>query len=307
MIIGFKTGPKNWEESKRIVLEDGARMCEVWFNVGKADDYEEMFNWLKEHNVMVGLHHWGAVDGKFKTNLATQDEHIRGESVAQMKRTIDIGKRISAVYVNVHPGARWREMVDFDKEEQSLIPNSETPVEISEKLLLEAAQELHEYGKKQEMVLTVETLPGREPKNYGKREGIYDAGNPPLSLIAEISKQGSWIANDIAHSASTAAVVENTREGMWQALREFSQQVAPMTRLIHVNTMREPFDGRDSHDGLTTDDFAQGFFPSRAQMIELLQLFAGRGDVYVVPEPQIQFTRENFLALQEIAEEAKVA
>jgi hypothetical protein len=71
--------------------------------------------------------------------------------------------------------------------------------------------------------------------------------------------------------------------------------------------MREPFDGRDSHDGLTPEDFAQGVFPHREHVKELLSLFANREDVYAVPEPQIEKTRENFLELKKIAEEAKVA
>lgn len=302
--IGFKTGPKNWEIAKRIVEEDGAKMCEVWFNVNKEKEYTEMFEWLGERNVQIGLHHWGVVDGKIKTNLATQDKPVREEGLRQMKRVVDIGRDIGAVYVNVHPGARWQEKIDLEKQEQALIPSSETPVEISSRILIETALELNNYSKTRGVLLTIETMLGREAKNYARREGIYDAGTPPLALMEELTQQGILIANDITHSAGAIAAADNSREGMWQKLFDFTKKTAPFTKLLHVNTMRPPFDGRDSHDGLLEDDFAQDFFPSRTQIIELLRIFADREDVFAVPEPQIEKTRENYRALLQLASEA---
>lgn len=307
MVIGFKTGPKNWEVAKTLVVEDGARMCEVWFNIGKAEEYQDMFTWLQQHDVMIGLHHWGVVDGNIKTNLATQNEHVRGESLAQMKQAVDMGREIGAVYINVHPGARWLETNNLETGEQSLVPHSEAPRDISERFLLEAARELRTYGQRQEVLVTIETLPGREARHYPRQEGMYDSGNPSLSLMKKIGEEGGFIANDITHSASMIATADNSRDGMWEQLREFTRSVAPYTRLIHVNTMREPFNGLDSHDGLLPSDFAQGVFPNREQLKELLALFPGRRQVYAVAEPHIEVTRENYLALKKIAEEAGVA
>lgn len=281
-------------------------MCEVWFHVGKEAEYEEMFSWLQEYKVQIGLHHWGVVDDKFKTNLATQNEHVRRESLAQMKKTIDIGKEIGAVYVNVHPGARWLEEVDLEKGEQSLVAGSETSADISAQMLLRTAQELHEYSNAHGVVLTIETMLGREAKNYLKREGLYNSGTPPLSLMEKLTGQGIFLANDITHTAGALAVTDNSREGMWRSLQDFTKRTAAYTKLIHVNTVIPPFDGRDSHNGLLEADFAEGGFPSRDQIVELLRLFAKRNDVFAVSEPQLNKTSQNYLALKKIAEEAGV-
>ncbi|MEK7557143.1 MAG: TIM barrel protein [Patescibacteria group bacterium] len=307
MIIGFKTGPRNWDVAQKIVEEDGATMCEAWFNVGKESEYQEMFAWLQEHSVKIGLHHWGLAQKEFKTNLSTNNSAVRKESLAQMKHTIDIGKEIGAAYVNVHPGARWLERINFSTDDQERVEGSETPPDAARDLLLAGAAELNSYAEERAVLFTVETLPGREAYNSLRREGIYDSGNPPLAWIEEIGSRGGYVANDITHSASVVALADSSPAGMWQGLLDFTRRVAPHTKLVHVNTMIPPFDGRDSHNGLLPADFSQGSVPTREQIVQLLSLFAQRDDVYVVPEPQIQFTRENFLALKEIAEEAKVA
>src|SRR3989344_882128 len=106
MHIGFKTGPRTWEEGKRIVIEEGAKLCEVWFRIDKASDYTEMLDWLTAQGVSVGLHHWGLVDGRYKTNIASKNTNIRQKTLQQIKDTIDIGARIECAYVNMHCGAQ---------------------------------------------------------------------------------------------------------------------------------------------------------------------------------------------------------
>jgi hypothetical protein len=304
MIIGFKTGPRNWEAAQKIVTKDGARMCEVWFNVLKEAEYAEMFTWLRKHNVQIGLHHWGLARGKLKTNLMTQDQEVREETLRQMRRAIEIGTEIGAGYVNVHPGARCLEEIDFATQTQALVKGSETSETEAEKLLMEGAAELAQYAQARGVLFLMETLPACEAVNFAARVGSYDPGNPPLSLMIKLAKQKVWLANDLTHTAAQIAIEDSSREGMWRRLHRFTEEAAPHTRLLHVNTVREPFDGRDSHDGLLPEDFSQGFFPSRAQLLELLKIFADRDDVYAVAEPQLEVTRENFLALREIAEEA---
>ncbi|MBI3251620.1 MAG: hypothetical protein HYZ62_01780, partial [Candidatus Andersenbacteria bacterium] len=94
MHIGFKTGPLTWAEGKRIVLEEGAAFCEVWFRIDKANEYTQMLTWLTAQSVSVGLHHWGLVDGKYKTNIASKNRTIRQKTIQQIKDTIDIGARM---------------------------------------------------------------------------------------------------------------------------------------------------------------------------------------------------------------------
>lgn len=290
--------------AQRIVTEDGATMCEVWFNVLKEDEYREMFAWLQKHGVKIGLHHWGLARGNLKTNLSTNAADVREETLRQMRRTIAIGAALGAVYVNVHPGARSLEEINFEAQTQALVEGSETPTREGEGLLLEGAAELHQYARGRDVLFLIETLPAREAVQYDLREGSYDPGNPSLALMTKLTQQGILLANDLTHTAAQIAMEDSSREEMWQRLREFTGRMAPATRLLHVNTVREPFDGRDSHDGLLPEDFAQRVFPEREHIVELLKIFRGRDDVYAVPEPPLEKTRENFLALREIAEEA---
>lgn len=297
MIIGFKTGPKNWEIAKKIVEDDGAKMCEVWFNVSKEKEYENMFAWLREHRVQIGLHYWGLVGGQYKPNLAHQNQAVRDGTMAQIQRTIEIGKDIGAVYVNVHPGARWLEAIDFARDWQERVEDSETPREVAWQLLSETVQELANFARQRGVLFTLETLPGREANNMSMREGIYDSGNPPLSVMAELGKREIFLANDITHSASQLMVQEQDQETVYRALLDFTRAIAAWTRLLHVNTIQPPFDGRDSHSGVLPENFALGNFPNREQLLELLGQFRERPDVFAVAEPETEKTRENYRAL----------
>lgn len=287
-----------------MVTEDGAEMCEVWFNVLKENEYREMLAWLTQRNVQVGLHHWGLAQGTYKTNLMTANSAVRQESLAQIRRAIEIGSEIGAVYVNIHPGAQFLEKTNFETDTQHLVPGSETPAAQAEENLLETVHELNAYARQHGVLLTVETQTAREAEQFDRRQGSYDPHNASLDLLLRLGESGIALANDLTHTVSHFAVTNPSRDDMMRRLREFTTRASAVTRLIHVNTVREPFDGRDSHDGLLASDFAQGFFPSRAQLVELLGMFRDRADVFVVVEPPLETSRENFLALREIAEEA---
>lgn len=286
MILGFKTGPKNWKEGQRLVEETGASMCEVWFDVTKADEYQEMLAWLTKHDVVIGLHHWGIVDEKIKTNLATQDDHIRNATIEQIKKTIDIGERIGCAYVNAHPGACEIETIEFTNWQQNIVPGKGTDSEESKKYFLESALALAEYANKKGVLLTIESITARETLIADNREAIYDPGNMPLSALEAFAQHGGWIANDISHTGSRFLLSEETPEKAWTAALEFSRRMAPRTRLLHTNTITPPYNGTDSHDGITDGDFANETFPDKQGFTDFLRLFASRDDVYAVNEPK---------------------
>lgn len=284
MIPGFKTGPQNFAEGQAIVTDLGASMCEVWFDVTKADSYKEMLAWLQKHNVSIGLHHWGTVNGNLKTNLATQNEHIRNETIHQIRQTIDIGADIGCAYVNIHPGAQAIETINLTTWEQSMTSDPVTSLVDSTELLLMASKELNEYAQAKNILLTIESLPGRETS--GGRENTYDAGNTSLATMELLANNNIWIANDITHSASQLLVHEQDTAVAWKQLIEFSTRIASQTRLIHMNVITPPYNGTDSHDGITDEDFTHETFPRKEGVREFLTLFKKRDDVFVVNEPK---------------------
>lgn len=300
MVIGFKTGPKNWAEGKRIVLEEGARMCEVWFRIDRASEYEDMFAWLARQKVAVGLHHWGLVDGIYKTNIISPSPDIRRQTVQQIKDVLDVAARRGDVYVNAHCGAAVTEKIAFNPVHQEPAPGDRLEPEEQLRFFLQATDELFAYAKERGVLLTIETLVGREPSGEDNREEYYDSGNTHYSALVTMGQRGGFIANDIAHTASQIMMEESDPARVWQKLFEFTKVAAPYTRLLHINTITPPFNGTDSHDGILPEDFALGGFPSLEQLRLFLAVFRRRDDVFVVPEPRDKM-RENHLELKRLA------
>ncbi len=302
MILGFKTGPKNWEEGQRVVTETGALMCEIWFDVTKADTYTDMLRWLKKHDVTIGLHHWGVIDGSIKTNLATSDAYIRMETIEQVKDTIDIGSTIGCAYVNAHPGAQEIETIDFADWNQGIIPGKGTSQEDAKKYFLESAMYLGHYAQSKGVVLTIETITAREAASSSNRASIYDPGNMPPEALVALAQHGGWIANDISHTGSHFLLSEQSTAAVWEATLEFSRRIAPRTRLLHTNVITPPYNGTDSHDGITDTDFMRETFPNKEGFMEFLSLFSGRDDVFAVNEPKEDIAG-NYEALKAFAEQ----
>lgn len=300
MQVGFKAGPLTWNVAKKIVVEDGAVLCEIWFQIEKAAEYKEMLNWLQRSGVHVGLHHWGRAPGDIKTNLMTNNAEVRAATIQQIKHTIDIAAEIKCVYVNAHPGALNLEKINFSEHSQALVPNSATPVAEARKLLLEGAQELNAYAQEKGTVLTIETLPGAENGHYEARDNWYDPGNATISDTEMLAQTGVFIANDITHTTSALVRINAAPGYMWAEFLKFTERTKQQTRLIHLNTMIPPFDGTDTHNGLLDEDWQAGAWPTRGQLIQFLSLFNNRDDVFVIPEPR-ENMQENYRALKDLA------
>jgi sugar phosphate isomerase/epimerase len=304
MIVGFKTGPRNWEVAKKIVTEDRPELCEIWFRVDKADDYTEMLSWLAEGGVRIGLHHWGVALDSFKTNLMTSNSEIRDATIAQIKTTIDIGADIACAYVNIHPGALHIEKIDLTAQSQALVPNSATPQKEAQALLLAAAKDLAAYAREKKVLLTIETLPGAENLHNLTHEGWYDAANASLADIEMLAAADISIANDITHTGSTIARSNPEPGYMWRALMAFTRRTTAQARLLHINTMIPPFNGIDTHNGLLEADWQSGAWPSQEQIVQFLSLFAQRDDVFVIPEPDNDM-QQNYRVLRTLVQLAE--
>lgn len=299
MQVGFKTGPKTWEEGKIIAREDGVKLCEVWFRIDKAEEYDSMLAFLAAEKVKVGLHHWGLIDGKYKTNIASGDEHIRTQTLAQIKDTIEIGAKIECAYVNAHCGAQANEIISFEPFEQQLLSTGKIHSAEAEKIFLESAAQLQEFAQRKGVTLTIETLPGAESAT--SREDIYVPGNTPYLTLLQLSSIGAFMANDFTHTASQIMLATQDLSAIWNRLFEFTKTAAPITRLLHVNTVIPPFNGSDSHNGILPEDFSAGAFPTAEQIKELLRIFKDRDDVCAIPEPHTDM-RKNTQALRALAQ-----
>lgn len=301
MQVGFKTGPKTWAEGKRIVEQDSPRLCEVWFRIDKVSEYDEMLSWLQKHDVQIGLHHWGLVAGRYKTNLATSNEDIRQETIQQIKDTIDVSTQIDGAYVNAHPGAALVEEIDLEHGTQRPVVEETTDLEESGALFLSAARELEMYASERKVLLTLETIPAREMYQFHDRRRSYDPQPVPLAVMRKLGAQQNWLANDITHTLATICTWESNELRRWDDCMKFTRQAQLFTRLLHVNTLMPPYNGTDSHDGITPADFAKGVVPRREQIQDILKLFKDRDDVFIIPEPK-DMMQDNYRALQALVQ-----
>jgi len=299
MQIGFKTGPKTWDEGRRIVENQGATFAEIWFNVLRADDYQEPLAWFQKRGVALGLHHWGSID-EYKLNFTTDNADIRERSLKQLRSAIDLGAKYNAVYVNIHPSARTLERLDVETTTQAPVEGSAVTDDHYRDMLVTSATSLHEYAAKQGVLITFETLPGAEQFDIGDRANEYMPGNPTLDDMRALAAAGCYIANDITHTAGATVLTHRAgdmRGHMWRELMAFTSDVAPQTRLLHANTVLKPFTGSDSHTGLEDSDFAADAFPTREQVRAWLEPFQNRDDVFAIPEPHSRM-EENYVALK---------
>src|SRR5690242_1616084 len=114
MKLGIKVNADR-ESFERLAGADPA-LAEVWFDANNSDKYADLFDELKRRQCDVGLHFWGMIHSHILPNLAYPDADIIDQTVALMKRTIDIAQTHGFQYVNIHPGSAALLRVDYQKE-----------------------------------------------------------------------------------------------------------------------------------------------------------------------------------------------
>lgn len=283
---GIKIGPQyDWRER---LEESGAQHCEVWFNVADEKKYANMFSYLKENRIRTGLHFWAVLDDNVMANLAYPDEHIWKASMDRMKHTLDTASRNRFSYVNIHLGNAALERIDFVKHATSHVENSQVDRRSAESTFTRNIAELHAYAQRAGVMLVVETIPPKDPEQQQTKKGrlnphsTYALSNTYLENIAK--KLHVNVNNDISHTAAEFGETTD-RDLLWKYLLDRTNAMLPHTAVVHLNTMSEPFNGTDSHDGILDTDFATNVFPNKQQVVELLKRFATRNTVWVINEP----------------------
>ena len=303
MILGIKVGPN---KNSFLDLElTGAPFAEVWFNINRADDYNELFAVLKRRKIQVGLHFWGILNDGICAGFGYPDKPILDQSAMLVKKTIDIAAQNAFQYVNIHPGSRAIVKMDLDRMDYPYV-SKPVPLPQAQAIFLEHVIILDQYAKSRNVVLTVETVSTRVQKtdwhNPISRLNPIDSYQLPVASIQAAAENGISIANDFGHTA--ASVITNNPEKIWNFLQEKTVVLAPYTRLIHLGYTVPPYNGTDFHDHLDNPLFQTNqAIPNKQQMIELLKLFGKRDDVWILIEPNGRHAENYFLA-QKILEEA---
>lgn len=284
MILGMKVGPQ--KSSFNDLVHANPPFVEVWFNIARAAEYENLFSELKKRSCKVGLHYWGALPDGTWTNLAYPDAELIRHTSDLMRQTIDIAALNGFSYVNIHPGTRTKVHIDFSTEAFRLLSD---PVDLktSTDLFLENAGYLYKYANDKGVLFTVETVPQRVTKGWKGSEGRsnpYNIHELPLDAILEWARQDGLVANDFCHTASN--VITDNADEIRAFVRDMSIRLLPQTRLVHIGYIIPPYNGTDYHGMLNNPQFESSeAVPNKSDMIELLSLFKDT-DVFALVEPE---------------------
>lgn len=304
MKIGVKIGPANW---KHVLGEITPSCVEVWFRLGAESESAPIFEELNKKQIPFGIHFWGVLKEGYEPNLAFGPDCIAEKSAVLVRETIDIAAACHASYVNVHPGSLTLRTIDLDnKSMQVLHDRMVTEKQAMDSLIAQTAA-LDTYAKSRQILFLIETLPACELEHWRDDTGrvhVQEAGNITALMIYEIArKTGVAVTNDFGHTI--ASWVSDDRDYLFNQLKSVTAKLAPYTRLIHLNTVRPPFNGTDSHDGVLPEDFSAGVLPTREQVRELLSLFKNRDDVWIIPEPSIDTMVANYHEIHQIVKELR--
>lgn len=302
MILGIKVGPD--KQSFLDLSLTQTPFAEVWFNVNRADDYNELFAELVRRKMQVGLHFWGTLDGGVSAGFGYPDQSILEASTTLVKKTIDIAATNKFQYVNIHPGYRAIVKMDLDRMDYPYV-SEPVPLLQAQTIFLEHVTKINQHAKDHGIVLTVETVSRLVPKadwyNPESRLKPFDSYQLPVASLQAAGDRGIAVANDVVHTATDP--ISDHPQDVWKFLYSTTQAMAPTTRLIHLGFLVPPFNGTDNHDTLENPIFeTDQALPNKQQMIELLKLFKNRDDVWILVEPNGRHVENYFLAQKIIAE-----
>ena len=300
---GIKLGPQNWQ--KRL-QQSNAHYCEVWFRIDQPELFTDMFAYLSKHRINTGLHFWAVIDNRWEPNIAYPGPTLE-KTLKLIEKTIDLASKHDFHYVNIHCGNRTLIKVNLDS--QLFIPDeTKAVVNLSqaEKTLSQSLARLNNFAAKKKVLLLTETIVAKTPTTamnhpQARLKATDYFAIPVASLIKLEAEKNFPITNDFCHTF--ADEYDQPLVKLWQALWSKTSKLAPHTKLLHINTVTPPYNGTDSHGGITAKDFkAQGIFPTREKLKKLLSLFKNKDDVWAVNEPS-QNHAGNYHALVKILSE----
>lgn len=294
---GIKIGPESdWEQKLKA---SQAQYCEVWYRVDWEEQYNDMFAYLKKHDIHTGLHYWAMIHNTYMPNLAYPDEKIWKPTYETMCANINTAAKHGFAYVNIHIGNYALLTLNLNTHTHACLPETKVDPQHAAQVFTENVQRLHEYAQERQVLLLVENIPPYNSAIEGQHTEVIPAYALHSQVLENIAQTyGIHITFDLGHVMAESPT--QTVEGLTSYLIERAQVLAPHTKLIHANTVIKPFTGTDSHDGITDTDFAHNVVPSKTQFIELLRLFARHTThTWIVNEPKDEHV-ENYHALTAI-------
>jgi sugar phosphate isomerase/epimerase len=305
MKLGIKVGPE--KESLTNIELTHTQFVEVWFRIDKKDDYDDLFDYVAVHKIETGLHFWGLTHDGLVPTLSHDDPSLLKESMDLMKQTITLASTHAFSYVNIHPGFRTRIGCEYKNLVFSNLHERIVSYEQATIHFLKCMEELTEFAKSKNVLLTVETTPIRLPVgslHEKENRNIVEDFSEYSYIDLPVDTLKFAIANDFGHTAANC--IADDPNAVWDLLYKKTVAYAPKTRLLHLGYIVPPYNGSDFHDQMDNPSFETNLaIPNSLQMMTLLQLFKNRDDIFALVEPNGQHPKNYFLA-QKILQQAGV-
>ncbi len=287
MRLGIKTGLKG--DYKSEIIQAKPEFVEIWYNSGKAADYQDLFRFLTQQKVPFGLHFWGALPDITLANIAYPDSYINQKSYQLYQQTVEIAAKHKCLYVNLHPHGYRLTKVDFSAEKFAPYTKAADKKTCLDNLHKHLTQ-LSEFGKNVGVPIFIEAAPkyanGTPWTGSTGRLHPVDIGEIPVTDISGIFEiPNLFFANDFGHIGSV--MVNKTRQQIIDFIMLTTQKYLAQTRLLHIGYLLPPFLGTDYHGSLKYPEFATDLaVPNKSETQQLLQLFKDNDDVLALVEPE---------------------
>lgn len=284
---GIKIAPTGWRSR---LERSHAKYTEVWYNCQEPATYREMFAYLRKQGINAGLHFWGVIEGRYEPNLAYPGVVLQ-ETIRLIKATIDVAAEHHFHYVVAHCGNR--RLVKLNLKQQLFSPDVHSTLislETAQTTLEQSFKELRHYASQRGILFLVETVVAKTGAGsmltLNGRLNAVDYFTVPVQALIDLSQKHNLpVANDFCHTFGDD--YDKPLPQLWRSLWRKTKALAPYTKLVHINTVVPPYNGTDSHGGITDKDFQiKGAFPTKTRLKELLRLFKNRNDVWAINEPR---------------------
>lgn len=304
MKFGIKVGYKDWEE-KLLGSKVKIPVCEVAYNKEHQDELKPLYLYLKKNNIYAGIHVPFVCGEDYAMNLSSGNENVRMWTAKVIKGIIDEASEARLSYVNCHAGS----LRDYKViKERVILEKAVFKEEKALERLEQGTQELTGYAREKDVLLTIENSPSMEWRKFDFFDN--DVRCNPLDvkfirsdvLYKTLEGKASFCL-DVGHLFTE--YYKDTDDWFlkfYQAIQRF----IPVTKLFHFSTVKPPFNGTDSHDGFTGEDFAKGARPSKDEMKKILKLIDQLNtNIPIVLEPKPDQMIPNFQAIRAIYDQVE--
>ncbi len=232
-------------------------------------------------------------------NICSADDEIRNGTIEGVLELVSLAAEYGLYYVNFHAGS----MIDYQVVGSKIIPSDKVvSLGAAEERLVDAAVRLAKEGAKKGVLVTIENPPIKEWTTFDyfdplARAVAQDVKLFPAEGIYKLLRGKVPFCIDIGHLFTEFDAEDDREKLMMERIKKY----LPYISLWHFSTVVPPFNGTDSHDGFTDEDYKKGAEPSISFIKSLLELIDRENtETPIILEPKPDQMISNYQRIMEI-------